>query len=127
VRLPVPTVATSPTRTIPFVRLATTTASRSATERIAPAARTISASSPFASRPAPSLRFPLSIAALRSATLRPACASFVGSGRTSKVRTVPPSALTSATPGTVRSAGRMVQSSSVRFSSRLSGPSIVNM
>ena len=58
---------------------------------------------------------------------RPALASAIGSGRTSKVRTKPPSALTSATPGTVRSAGRIVQSSRVRFSSRLKGPSIVNM
>ena len=50
------------------------------------------------------------------------------SGTTSKVRTSPPSALTSATPGTVRSAGRITQSSRLRRSARDSpSPSTVNI
>ena len=49
-------------------------------------------------------------------------------GTTSYVATCPPSAFTSATPGMVRSAGRMVQSSSVRRSaSERLPPSMVNM
>ena len=58
----------------------------------------------------------------------PTAASFTGSGITSKLRTVPPSALTSATPGTERNAGRTTQSSKLRFSSSdMSFASMVNM
>ena len=47
---------------------------------------------------------------------------------TSKARTTPPSEFTSATPGTVRSAGRMTQSSRLRRSARDNpSPSMVNM
>lgn len=61
---------------------------------------------------------PLSLAEKRILldwTLRPA------------VRTSPPRLFTSATPGTVRSCGRIVQSSRVRFSCSEIGPSMVNM
>ena len=49
------------------------------------------------------------------------------SGITSKLFTMPPSAFTSATPLMLRSAGRIVQSSSVRFSVREISPSMVNI
>ena len=123
-----PTLATSRMRrTLPSSDLRTT-CSRSPGVRIAPSARTTSAFSPSESRPAPSLRLLAAIASLMSAMPRPAAASAALSGTTSNVRTRPPSALTSATPGIVRSAGRIVQSSRLRRSSRLRlPPSIVNM
>ena len=59
---------------------------------------------------------------------RPTAASFTGSGTISNVRTLPPSALTSATPGTERRAGRITQSSKLRRSSSdISLDSTVNM
>ena len=93
-----------------------------------PSARTIRVSSPSFIRPAPSLRLfcckasiswsmPIFLAAMR-----------VLFGEISKLLTKPPSALTSATPGTVRSAGRITQSSRLRRSIKVkSPPSIENM
>ena len=50
------------------------------------------------------------------------------SGTISKARTTPPSEFTSATPGSVRSAGRITQSSRLRRSAAVrSPPSMVNM
>jgi hypothetical protein len=87
VRLPVLTLATSASRTtrgpLGPARLAITSAPRSALVWIAPTVRTIRVSSPLTRRPAPSLRLPLSMAALMSPMDKCAAASAVGSGRTS--------------------------------------------
>ncbi len=50
------------------------------------------------------------------ATVTPRAAIAAGDGETSKVRTKPPIALTSATPGKPRKAGRMVKSRKLRCS-----------
>ena len=61
-------------------------------------------------------------------TVMPRAAIAAGEGTTSKVRTNPPSTLTSATPGSPRKAGRMVQSISPRCSVGVrSPPAMVNM
>ena len=52
----------------------------------------------------------------------PRAAMADGDGATSKVRTKPPSTLTSATPGRPRSAGRMVQSIRLRCSNAAPAP-----
>ncbi len=128
VRLPILTDATSLTRrTRPFADFSTT-CSRSCGVWIAPSALTTSVFSPSFSLPAPSFLLFAAMASARSVMPRPAAVILALSGRTSKTRTSPPSELTSATPGMVRSAGRIVQSSRVRFSSRDSlSPSTVNM
>ncbi|OIQ69583.1 hypothetical protein GALL_488150 [mine drainage metagenome] len=54
-------------------------------------------------------------------------ANRAGSGRTLNARLSPPSMLTSATPGTVRSAGRSTHCSTWRFSASDAPPSSVNM
>ena len=95
--------------------------------RMLPSVRTKSASSFSEIRPAPSLRLFISSACCNSASdmERPARAAM--SGITSKLFTMPPSAFTSATPLMLRNTGRIVQSSSVRFSVREISPSIVNI
>ena len=122
------TAATSPTRTGVPSRLETTTARTSSRLRMAPSARTTSDSSPSDRRPAPSLRLFASSACCSAPSVTPRAASAALSGTTSKLRTSPPRAFTSATPGRVRSAGRITQSSRPRRSSRVrSPPSMVNM
>ena len=112
---------------MPFL-LSTTKVLTSAKVLMRPSARTISASSPSLMRPAPSLRLLFCKVAINFSMLMPRADSLVLSGMTSKLLTKPPSELTSATPGTVRSAGRITQSSKSRRSMRLrSPPSIVNM
>ena len=68
------------------------------------------------------------MAALICAVDKPTADSFTGSGKTSKLRTLPPKAFTSATPTTERRAGRITQSSTLRRSSSdRPSPSTVNM
>ena len=92
-----------------------------------PSVRTNSASSFSEMRPAPSLRLFTSSACCNSASEIDLPASAAISGITSKLFTMPPSALTSATPLILRSTGRIVQSSRVRFSVREISPSMVNI
>ena len=105
-----------------------TMARRSSKFLMLPSARTSSTSSPSPKRPAPSLRLLASIMSLKPRSVTPVAANFTASGITSKLRTTPPSALTSATPGTVRSAGRITQSRRLRLSAKLRfPPSTVNI
>ena len=79
-------------------------------------------------RPAPSLALFFMRLWRRSAKETPRAAIRDTLGMTSKVCTSPPSELTSATLGKVRNAGRIIQSSTRRFSARLkASPSSVNM
>ena len=122
------TVATSATRTTPPSRLAITMARKSSKVLTLPSERTNSVSSPEDKRPAPSLRLFISSAFCSMSRVTPRAFIATLSGITSKLRTKPPKELTSATPGKVRSAGRIVQSSSVlRSMVDRSPPSIVNM
>ena len=111
---------------VPFSTL-TTIWRTSSSVFIRPSDRTSSASSPSLMRPAPSLRLLAANASPNNRGLTPRAAIRCGSGITSKLRTYPPSEFTSATPGTVRNAGRITQSSIVRRSVRLISPSTVNM
>ena len=110
------TSAMSLTRTITPLRVATTVLRMSSRVWMRPSERTSSASSPLRMRPAPSLRLLTSTAFSSICVVMPRAAMAEADGITSKVRTWPPSTLTSATPGRPRSAGRIVQSSSDRFS-----------
>ena len=106
----------------------TTMARKSSRLVTLPSERTSNTSSPSPSRPAPSLRLLARTASLSCAIATPAAAIRMGSGTTSKARTTPPRELTSATPGTVRSAGRIAQSRMLRRSASDSpSPSTVNM
>ena len=89
---------------------------------IRPSALTIKASSPSFIRPAPSLLLFLSSVVINFSILIPLADNLVLSGTTSKLLTKPPKELTSATPGTVRSAGRITQSSKSRRSIKLKSP-----
>ena len=126
-RLPICTAATSPTRTGKPPRMPSEIARTSSRVRMLPSVRTKSASSFSERRPAPSLRLFTSSACCNSASDKDRAASAAISGMTSKLFTMPPSAFTSATPLMLRKAGRIVQSSSVRFSVREIFPSIVNI
>ena len=101
---------------------------KSSSVLIAPSTRTTNASSPAVSRPAPSLLL-LEIKDWRiSVMVTPMAAILEVLGITSKVRTSPPNELTSATPGMVRSSGRITQSRTRRFSANPKpSPSSVNM
>ena len=93
-----------------------------------PSARTISDSSPSFSRPAPSLRLLRSKACCKSSKVIPRADMRARSGVISKLRTKPPREFTSATPATLRSCGRITQSSKLRRSSSDKlPPSIVNI
>ena len=110
------TSATSPTFTIDPPRTATMVSRTSSSVRMRPSERTISASSPLRMRPAPSLRL-LARSTFSSISVVMARAAIADAdGIASKVRTNPPSTLTSATPGRLRTAGRMVQSTRNLFS-----------
>ena len=124
------TWATSPRRTgaVPLAPARRIRRDKSSKVWIAPSARTISVSSPASRRPAPSLRLLRPIAVMTSEKLRPAAESRARSGTTAKLLASPPSTLTSATPGSVRRAGRSVQSSRARRSLNVRPPpSMVNM
>ena len=128
VNAPMRTVATSPTRTTPPSRDMTTIERRSSSEVTLPSVRTRRASPPSETRPAPSFLLFASNAFFSVSAVMPCAPIAVEFGTTSKLRTSPPSALTSATPGSVRNAGRIVQSSKLRRSIReRPPPSIVNM
>ncbi|OIQ63722.1 hypothetical protein GALL_547380 [mine drainage metagenome] len=121
------TWATSLTRTGVPRTVAMTVLRMSSALANAPCTRTIRVSSPSSSRPAPSLLL-LAVSARRNwLSDRPQAESRVGSGWISKARTSPPSMFTSATPGTVRRAGRTSHCRALRFCSSVASPSTVNM
>ena len=84
-----------------------------------PSARTNNEPSPSFSLPAPPLRLLFSSTCCNVSIATPRAYIRALSGTISKLRTYPPKAFTSATPGTVRNCGRITQSSKLRFSCKL--------
>ncbi len=113
--VPSSTVATCPSRMTCPSRSATTSLAKSSGVSSRPLSRMARSSSAPLSRPTGAARFCASSACTTSATLTPAACRSAGRSSTVSSRSRPPTTLTCATPGTVRSS-RTIIGSAMRVS-----------